>query len=102
MKDNQPFHRFAETSTQPKRKDICANPSQEVYKSVLKTMYAGKINTACTCKLSRFENDGIKEYSFNDAKLRLLQWMTESNNQEWYKELFDTFQKCNCSMINMD
>jgi hypothetical protein len=101
MKDGKPFYRFAEANVKPKRKDICANPSPEVYKSVLRTMYAGKINTACTCKLARFEDGCIKKYSFNDAKLKLLQWLDDCDNENYFKELFDTFQKCNCSTIEM-
>ncbi len=96
MKDCKPFYRFAEENVQPKRKDICAKTSPEVYKSILRTMYAGKTNLACTCKLHRYDNDEIHKYTFNEAKMELQSWIDNCKNDACFKEWYDTFQKCKC------
>lgn len=67
------------------------------YKSALQAKYSGKINLACTCKLARIESDGIKHYTFNQAKVNLEDWIATCDNEKYCKNLFETFQKCQCS-----
>lgn len=67
----------------------------DVYKCILET-YIGKINLACTCKLARVEHDSIKHYTFNEVKQNLDTWIKESNNNDYFKELCLTLNKCNC------
>ena len=67
------------------------------YLSFLKSTYMGKMNPAFTCKLARFESDGVKHYTFNHAKLHLDKWLDKCDNEKYCEELFKTFQKCQCS-----
>lgn len=69
----------------------------DVYKSILKTQYAGKVNLACTCKIARFEGGSIERYSFNQAYQALQSWIDECENEACFKEWVDTFEKCKCS-----
>lgn len=71
--------------------------SPDCYKACLLTLYAGKVNLACTCKLARFEDNGIKHYTFNQAKQNMQSWIDNCKNPAQFKELFDTLQKCKCS-----
>jgi len=98
MKDGKPFHRFPECyKRKPYVRDVNEKIPLDVYKTILKTQYAGKINLACTCKLARFEEGQLKKYTFNQAYQVLQSWIDECENEVCLKEWFDTFEKCKCS-----
>ncbi len=76
---------------------IMTKTPPNVYKSILKTQYVGKLNKACTCKLARFEGNEFKKYTFNQAKMDLQSWIDECENEDCFKEWVNTFDKCKCS-----
>jgi hypothetical protein len=95
MRDGKPFYRFAKSNV--KEKNTIKEASPDVYKSALQTMYVGKVNMACICKLALLEGDSIKKYTFNEAKLSLQEWIDDCKNEACFKKWFETFQKCKCS-----
>lgn len=95
MKDEQPFYRFP--NCYKKKPYVNEKIPYDVYKAILKTQYAGKVNLACTCKIARFEGNSIERYTFNQVYQVLQSWIDECENEACFKEWVETFEKCKCS-----
>ena len=64
-------------------------------------LQCGKVNLACTCKMSRLEKDGMgnyimKRYTFNEVRANLYEWLEKCDNEKWCEEIFEILQKCKC------
>lgn len=66
------------------------------YLAKLKAVHMGKINLACTCRLARVEGNDLKKYTFNEVRELLPKWIDEVTNDEYFRELCLTLDKCEC------